>query len=131
MALLIGSTMTPTVAIGPPSAGIHPQVCSPMKPLCQTITAATNETAIAAIESAPAPRPVRRIGGTIARIRNATNGIAGTRRGSRRLRSTRLSPQEVEAVGVDRPPDAEDRDDDREADSDLDHRDGDREQRED
>src|SRR5206468_2056138 len=131
IALLSGSTRTPTVAIGPPSAGIHPHVRSATNSRAQTARAAPNEIAIAAIETRPAPRPVRRSGPTIASSRNAPKGSARTSSGSPTSRVTALSPEQVEAVRLDRPPHAEDCDHDREPHGDFRDGDGDREQRED
>jgi len=39
MAALSSSTRTPTVAMGPPSAGIHAHVASPRPPPAQTVSA--------------------------------------------------------------------------------------------
>src|SRR5262249_57128362 len=113
-ALLRGATRPPRVAIGAPAGGIHPHVCPATSSRRQTIRAAPNETAIAAIETAPAPRPVRRSGPTTASSRNETKGMARTRSGNATSTVTTLAPQEVEAVGLDRAPHAEDRNDDRE-----------------
>src|SRR5438309_1747259 len=131
MALLSGSTRRPTVAIGPPSAGIHAHVVSATKPSTQTVSAPANATAIEAIDTRPAPEPLRRSGATTASRRKAAKGIPRTRSGSQALASTALPPQQVEAVRLDGSPDAEDRDDDRQPDGDLGDRDGDREEGED
>src|SRR6266850_574321 len=131
MALLSGSTRRPTVAIGPPSAGIHAHVVSPTNPSTQTVSAPANAIAIAPIDTRPARGPLRRSGPTTASKRKAAKGIPRTRSGSQALEDTALAPQQVEAVRLDRPPDAEDRDDDRQPDGDLGDRDRDREEGED
>src|SRR2546422_4396331 len=74
MALLSGSTRRPTVAIGPPSAGIHAHVVSLTKPSVQTVRAAPNASAIAPIDTRPARGPTRRSGATTARRTKATKG---------------------------------------------------------
>src|SRR3989442_11237398 len=131
MALLSGSTRRPTVAIGPPSAGIHTHVVSPTKPSDQTVSAPPRATAIAPIDTRPARGPLRRSGVTTASKTKATKGIPRTESGSQTLASTALAPEQVEAVCLDRPPHSEDPDGDRQPAGNLGHRDGDREERED
>src|SRR5882672_3509654 len=131
MALLSGSTRRPTVAIGPPSAGIHAHVVSATKAPRQTASAAANASSIAPIDTSAAREPARRSGATTASRTKATKGIPRTNSGSQTGESIALAPEQVEAVRLDRPPDPEDRDDDRQPDGDLGDRDGDREERED
>src|SRR5438093_1555241 len=104
---------------------------SPSFVIQNAFTAAANEIAIAAIDTSPAGRPVRRSGPTTASSRNAAKGSARTRSGSATSGVTALPPQQVEAVRLDRPPHAEDHDDDCESHGDLGDGDGDREQGED
>src|SRR5437867_9474560 len=131
MALLSGSTRRPTVAIGPPSAGIHAHVVSLTKPSVQTVRAAPNASAIAPIDTRPARGPTRRSGATTARRTKATKGSPRTSSGSQTLGAIALATEQVEAVRLDGPANAEDRDDDRQPDRDLGDRDGDGEERED
>ncbi len=76
-----GSSSTPTVAVGPSSAGIQAHVCTCASPFHtnQLKSAARKATAIAAIETAPAACPRRRSGTTTARSTNATKGRSTTR----------------------------------------------------
>src|SRR5881628_366315 len=131
MALLSGSTRRPTVAIGPPSAGIHAHVVSLTKPSAQTVSAAPNASAIAPIDTRPARGPTRRSGATTARRTKVTKGSPRTSSGSQTLGAIALATEQVEAVRLDGPANAEDRDDDRQPDRDLGDRDGDGEERED
>src|SRR5262249_62092898 len=94
-----GPPRTPTGALGPPSAGIQPQVRAATMPRPRTTSAATKETAIAAIETTPAPRPVRRSDPTTASSTNETNGIASTRSGRSTSAVTALAPEQGEAGG--------------------------------
>src|SRR5215475_14008595 len=125
------STMTPTEAIGPPSAGSHVHIASPTRPRVQTVRAAANASAIARIDTSPASRPARRSGATTASRTKATNGSARTASGSPTLGVIGLATEQVETVCLDGPANAEDRDHDGQPDGDLGDRDGDREERED
>src|SRR5262249_60120569 len=123
--------MSPTEAIGPPSAGSHAHVASTIRPRGQPARAAGNESASARTDTRPARRPARRRGATTASRTNATNGSARTASGSPTLGAIELATEQVEAVRLDGPTNAEDRDDDGQPDGDLGDRDGDREERED
>src|SRR5437773_4712554 len=90
-----------------------------------------NATDIAAIDRRPARAPARRRGATTASTTKAAKGKSRTSSGSRVGSVIALAPEQVETVGLDRPPYPEDRDDDGQAHRDLGHRDGDREERED
>src|SRR5436309_505076 len=85
----------------------------------------------AAIETAPAAPPARRSGATTARRTKLANGRPRTRTGSQTSASITSAPEQVEAVGLHRPPHTEDHDDDRQPQRDLGDRDRDREERED
>src|SRR5262249_54157650 len=111
--------MSPTEAIGPPSAGSHAHVASTIRPRVQTVRAAANASAIARIDTRPARRPARRSGATTANRTNATNGSARTASGSPTLGAIGLATEQVEAVRLDSPTNAEDRDDDGQPDGDL------------
>src|SRR2546428_12047196 len=124
MALLSGSTRRPTVAIGPPSAGIHAHVVSLTKPSVQTVSAAPNASAIAPIDTRPARGPTRRSGATTARRTKAAKGSPRTSSGSQTLGAIALATQQVEAGRPDGPADAEERDDGRQTDPGLGNRKG-------
>ena len=80
------STRMPTVAIGPPSAGIHPHSASTRLPSANTRRARTKAVATARMLTIPAGRPERRSGRTSARTRNATNGSPRTARAEAAIR---------------------------------------------
>src|SRR3989442_12073313 len=130
MALLSGSTRRPTVAIGPPSAGIHAHVVSATKAPRQTASAAANASSIAPIDTSAAGEPARRSGATTASRTKATKGIPRTNSGSQTGESIALTPEQGEAGRPDPPPDPEDPDDDRQPDGHHRHPDGDWEERE-
>src|SRR5262245_742992 len=123
--------MSPTEAMGPPSAGSHVHVASTTRPRARTARAAANASAIAKMDTSPAVRPARRSGATTASRTNARNGSARTASGKPTLGPIGLATEQVEAVRLDGPANAEDRDDDGQPDGDLGDRDGDREERED
>src|SRR5262249_42113432 len=123
--------MSPTEAMGPPSAGSHVHVASTTRPRAQTVKAARNASAMARIDTSPAARPARRTGAATASSTKARNGSARTESGKPTLGAIGLATEEIEAVRRDGPANAEDRDDDGEPDGDLGDRDGDREERED
>src|SRR5215510_1566457 len=123
--------MTPTEAIGPSSAGSHVHSASPTRPRAQTVRAAANASAIARIDTSPAARPARRSGATTASRTNARNGSPRMQSGKPTLGAIGLATEQIEAVRLDGPANAEDRDDDGQPDGDLGDRDRDREERED
>src|SRR5688572_504268 len=122
------STRRPTVAIGPPSPGIHDHSASPPRPSARMRRARTNDVPMATMPSQPAGRPERRRGRTRAWATNAANGKART---ARAVAVMALPSQKVEMIGVDRPPYPEDHDHDGQPEADLGHGDGDGEERED
>src|SRR2546425_12542243 len=105
MALLSGSTRRPTVAIGPPSAGIHAHVVSATKAPRQTASAAANASSVAPIDTSAAGEPARRSGATTASRTKATKGIPRTNSGSQTGESIALTPEHVEAGRPYPPPD--------------------------
>src|SRR5262245_32065917 len=123
--------MRPTEAMGPPSAGSHVHVASTTRPRAQTVRADANASAIARIDTSPAARPARRSGATTASRTKARNGSARTKSDKPTLGATWLATEQIEAVRLDGPANAEDRDDDGQPDGDLGDRDGNREERED
>src|SRR5438309_53138 len=125
------SARNSNVPVGPSSAGIQLHVASLPSPSPHTSTATRNAGAIAAIETAPAAPPARRSGATTARRTKLANGRPRTRTGSQTFASITSAPEQVEAVGLHRPPHTEDHDDDRQPQRDLGDRDRDREERED
>src|SRR2546426_5516774 len=104
MALLSGSTRRPTVAIGPPSAGIHAHVVSATKAPRQTASAAANASSVAPIDTSAAGEPARRSGATTASRTKATKGIPRTNSGSQTGESIALTPEQGEAGPPHRPP---------------------------